>query len=58
VGGTDQATGKFTVSAGQLGSVSYVGGSVSGSEDVYARVSDGSSWSEWKGWYMNTTLAS
>jgi hypothetical protein len=57
VGGTDQATGKFTVSAGQLGSVSYVGGASAGSEDIYVRAFDGTAWSNLAGWYMHATLA-
>ena len=58
VGTTAQAAGTpFTVSAAQLSTVSYVGGSSAGSEDVYVRASDGTAVSQWKGWYMNTTLA-
>ncbi len=42
------------VDGDNLGDVSFVGGSATGSDQVWARASDGQVWGEWKSWTMNS----
>lgn len=56
VGGTGRgANTTISVSASQLSSVSFVGGSGGGSDQLWVRASDGTEWSDWTQWTMTTT---
>jgi hypothetical protein len=57
LGGSAQGQGvAITVLGSELAQAAYKGGSVTGSETVFARVFDGGAWSAWKSWQMTTTL--
>ncbi|HKA45803.1 MAG TPA: hypothetical protein VKF40_27690, partial [Burkholderiales bacterium] len=49
-----QGDATFTVSAAQLGQLRYAGGSVAGSEAVWVRASDGTTFGDWKRFMMST----
>jgi hypothetical protein len=56
IAGTSQAANvAIPVLPGQLTQTTYVGGSVIGSEQVWARANDGTGWSNWTSWMMGTT---
>jgi Ca2+-binding RTX toxin-like protein len=53
--GVQQASGQaIPVAAADLANLDYVGGANSGTEQVWARASDGMGWSPWKNWLMAT----
>lgn len=59
VGGTAQGANQtISVSAGELGNTKFVGGTSSGSDTVWVRAYNGSDWSEWASWTMNTGVGS
>jgi hypothetical protein len=47
----------FTISAAQLGQLQYTGGSIAGSEAVWARASDGTGSGDWQRFVMSTLAA-
>ncbi|MEG3851005.1 C2 family cysteine protease, partial [Microcoleus sp. herbarium19] len=54
VNGVKQADTGFSVDADKLGTVSFVGGSTASSDYVYTRGYDGTAWSDWKGYTIQT----
>src|SRR5262249_52838214 len=52
-----QGDATFTVSAAQLPQLQYTGGSVAGSEAVWARASDGTNFGDWQRFVMSTLSA-
>jgi azurin len=57
VNGTPMGEGdgsNWTVSAAQLAQTTYTGGAGAGSETIWVRASDGTAWSAWKSWTMQT----
>jgi len=48
------AGASITVTASALATATYVGGAEVGAETVWARANDGSGWSPWRAWTMDT----
>ncbi|MGB8691096.1 MAG: C2 family cysteine protease, partial [Microcoleus sp.] len=58
VNGIKQADGGFYVDADKLGTVSFVGGSTASSDTLYTQAYDGTAWSNWKDYKIQTQAGS
>ena len=54
-GATQSANTLISVSASQLSSTYFVGGSTAGSDQVWARAYDGTGWSAWASWTLTSS---